>query len=98
MPGARLISKEYGRERARAIQLERASVSDPAQFNDVAESQETTHYSVMDAEGNAVVVTYTLEEGYGSKIVAPGTGFLLNNEMGDFNPQPRRTDDKGLIG
>jgi len=98
MPVARLISKEYARELARTIQLERASVSELPRFNDVAESQETTHYSVIDAEGNAVVVTYTLEDGYGSKIVAPSTGFLLNNEMGDFNPQPGRTDEKGLIG
>jgi gamma-glutamyltranspeptidase/glutathione hydrolase len=52
----------------------------------------------MDAQGNAVVVTYTLEQGFGSKIVAEGTGFLLNNEMGDFNPQPGRTDETGLIG
>ncbi|RIK64276.1 gamma-glutamyltransferase, partial [candidate division KSB1 bacterium] len=62
------------------------------------ESTETTHYSVVDAAGNAVVVTYTLEYGYGSRIVAEGTGFLLNNEMGDFNPQPGRTDSTGLIG
>jgi gamma-glutamyltranspeptidase/glutathione hydrolase len=46
----------------------------------------------------AVSVTYTLEAGYGSKIVVPGAGFLLNNEMGDFNAGPGLTDDRGLIG
>lgn len=98
MPVARLISNEYARELRRTISLNRASASDPVRFNDMAESEETTHYSVVDAEGNAVVVTYTLEDSYGSKIVADGLGFLLNNEMGDFNPQPGRTDASGLIG
>lgn len=98
LPLARLISKEYAAELRRSISLNQASASDPVRFNDVAESEETTHYSVIDAAGNAVVVTYTLEDGYGSKIIAEGTGFLLNNEMGDFNPQPGRTDETGLIG
>ena len=48
--------------------------------------------------GNAVALTYTLEQGYGSKAVVPGAGFLLNNEMGDFNLVPGRTDASGLIG
>jgi gamma-glutamyltranspeptidase/glutathione hydrolase len=98
LPVDRLISKDHARTLRRSISLNQASESDPALFNDVFESDETTHYSVMDAEGNAVVVTYTLEKGFGSKIVAEGTGFLLNNEMGDFNPQPGRTDETGLIG
>jgi gamma-glutamyltranspeptidase/glutathione hydrolase len=62
------------------------------------ESPETTHYSVVDADGMAVSVTYTLEFGYGSGIVVPGAGFLLNNEMGDFNAGPGLTDASGLIG
>jgi gamma-glutamyltranspeptidase/glutathione hydrolase len=98
LPVERLTSKEYARALRRSISLNRASPSDPVKFNDAYESAETTHYSVLDAEGNAVVVTYTLEAAYGSKIVAPGTGFLLNNEMGDFNPQPGRTDETGIIG
>jgi gamma-glutamyltranspeptidase/glutathione hydrolase len=53
---------------------------------------------VVDAQRNAVALTYTLEYGYGSRIVVPGAGFLLNNEMGDFNAAPGLTDDKGLIG
>jgi len=98
MPIALLTSKEYAAALRRQISLQQASVSDPQKFNDAYEASETTHYSVIDAAGNAVVVTYTLEDGYGSKIVAEGTGFLLNNEMGDFNPQPGRTDSTGLIG
>lgn len=98
MPIAKLTSKEYAAQLRRGISLNRVSASDPITFNDAHESSETTHYSVVDAEGNAVVVTYTLEDWYGSKIVAEGLGFLLNNEMGDFNPQPGRTDSTGLIG
>ncbi|NUO81090.1 gamma-glutamyltransferase [candidate division KSB1 bacterium] len=98
MPIAKLTSKEYAAQLRRSISLNRVSASHPVEFNDAHESSETTHYSVVDAEGNAVVVTYTLEDWYGSKIVAEGLGFLLNNEMGDFNPQPGRTDSTGLIG
>lgn len=98
MPITKLTSKEYAAQLRKGISLNQASPSDPAAFNDTYESTETTHYSVVDAAGNAVVVTYTLEYGYGSRIVAEGTGFLLNNEMGDFNPQPGRTDSTGLIG
>ncbi len=98
MPIEKLTSKEYAGELRRQISLNRASKSDPVAFNDSHESMETTHFSVVDAEGNAVVVTYTLEYGYGSRIVADGLGFLLNNEMGDFNPEPGRTDSTGMIG
>lgn len=59
---------------------------------------QTTHFSVIDADGMAVSNTYTLEEEFGSRIVVRGAGFLLNNEMGDFNPKPGVTDTKGLIG
>ena len=52
----------------------------------------------MDGARNAVSVTYTLEYGYGSGILVPGAGFLLNNEMGDFNAKPGLTDTQGLIG
>jgi gamma-glutamyltranspeptidase/glutathione hydrolase len=98
MPIARLTSKEYAADLRRGISLNRAAPSDPVALSEAYESSETTHYSVVDGEGNAVVVTYTLEDWYGSKIVAAGTGFLLNNEMGDFNPWPGHTDSTGLIG
>jgi gamma-glutamyltranspeptidase/glutathione hydrolase len=98
MPMARLLSKDYARELRRTIDPRRASVSSPSSFEWPAESEETTHLSVVDAERNAVALTYTLEAGYGSKIVVPGAGFLLNNEMGDFNAGPGLTDETGLIG
>ena len=53
---------------------------------------------MVDAKRNAVAMTYTLEYGYGSRIVVPGAGFLLNNEMGDFNAAPGLTDERGNIG
>jgi gamma-glutamyltranspeptidase / glutathione hydrolase len=63
-----------------------------------AEGDHTTHLSVLDQAGNAVALTYTLEESYGAKCIVAGAGFLLNNEMGDFNLIPGRTDTRGLIG
>jgi gamma-glutamyltranspeptidase/glutathione hydrolase len=98
MPIARLISKEYALGLFKGIRDDRASVSAPTSFEWPAESDETTHLSVVDKDLNAVSLTYTLEAGYGSKIVVPGAGFLLNNEMGDFNAGPGLTDAKGLVG
>ncbi len=98
MPMTRLLSKDYARELRRTIDPQRASVSSPSSFEWPAESEETTHLSVVDDQRNAVALTYTLEAGYGSKIVVPGAGFLLNNEMGDFNAGPGLTDETGLIG
>ncbi len=98
MPVERLISKEYAAALCRTIGENRASVSSPGSFEWPAEGTETTHFSVVDAERNAVALTYTLEDGYGSGIVVPGAGFLLNNEMGDFNAGPGLTDATGLIG
>lgn len=98
MPVPRLTSKEYAADLRRTITSERASKSSPTSFEWPAESDETTHISVVDAGRNAVSLTYTLEAGYGSKIVVPGAGFLLNNEMGDFNAGPGLTTAEGLIG
>ena len=98
MPIQRLISKEYAAGLRRTIHEDRASASSPESFEWPAESAETTHLSVVDKDRNAVALTYTLEDSYGSKIVVPGAGFLLNNEMGDFNAEPGLTDKDGLIG
>jgi gamma-glutamyltranspeptidase/glutathione hydrolase len=98
MPVERLISKEYAAALRKTIRADRASVSSPASFEWPAESTETTHFSVVDADRNVVALTTTLEDGYGSKIVVPGAGFLLNNEMGDFNAGPGLTDASGLVG
>ena len=98
MPIARLISKAHAAEQRASIDADRASVSSPTSFTWPAESPETTHFSVVDSDRNAVSLTYTLEFGYGSGIVVPGAGFLLNNEMGDFNAGPDTTNADGLIG
>jgi len=98
VPIERLTSKAYAAELRGEIDPARAT---PSVLEDVAlvhESTETTHYSVVDADGMAVAVTYTLEASYGSMIVVPGAGFLLNNEMGDFNAGPGLTTETGLIG
>lgn len=98
VPVHRLISKDYASALRTGIPRDRAGVSEPSDIALPHESYETTHYSVVDADGMAVSVTYTLEQAYGSGIVVPGAGFLLNNEMGDFNAQPGLTDERGLIG
>jgi gamma-glutamyltranspeptidase/glutathione hydrolase len=98
MPIARLTSKEYATELRKTIDLNRTKPSSPTTFEWTHESDETTHISVVDGERNAVSMTYTLEAGYGVKLVVPGAGFLLNNEMGDFNAGPEITTAEGLIG
>ena len=98
MPIARLISKAYATELRKTISADRAAKPSPTTFEWAQESDETTHISVVDGDRNAVSLTYTLEQGYGVKIVVPGTGFLLNNEMGDFNAAPGMTTAEGLIG
>ena len=98
MPIERLTSKDYAAELRRMIELDAASKSSSESFDWPSESPETTHFSVVDSERNAVSLTYTLEYGYGSGVVVPGAGFLLNNEMGDFNAVPGLTDESGLIG
>lgn len=101
MPIAKLTSKAYAEKLRATIDPKKASISDSANFNAALlqpESEETTHISVVDKDGNAVSLTYTLEHSYGAKIVVEGAGFLLNNEMGDFNPVPGFTNSKGLIG
>ena len=103
MPIDRLTSKAYGKELAAGISPTKASVSavlgkDILSTRLPAESDETTHYSVIDKDGMAVSITYTLEGGYGSAVVASGTGFILNNEMGDFNRVPGQTDSTGSVG
>jgi gamma-glutamyltranspeptidase/glutathione hydrolase len=98
MPIPRLTSKAYATELRKTIDLTRTKASSPATFEWSPESDETTHISVVDGARNAVSMTYTLEQGYGVKIVVPGAGFLLNNEMGDFNAGPELTTADGLIG
>jgi len=98
IPVARLISKEYAAMQRASIREDRASVSAPDRFEWPRESAETTHLSVVDSERNAVALTYTIEDSFGAKVVVAGAGFLLNNEMGDFNAGPGLTDASGLVG
>jgi gamma-glutamyltranspeptidase/glutathione hydrolase len=95
----RLTSKPFAAKLAATIGERATPSAELADFPIMAaEGHHTTHLSTLDAAGNAVALTYTLEEGYGSKAVVPGAGFLLNNEMGDFNLIPGRTDTAGRIG
>jgi len=98
VPVHRLTSKVYAESLRSEIDPLKASISEPSDITEAYESKETTHYSVVDSDGMAVSVTYTLEYGYGSAITVPGAGFLLNNEMGDFNPGLGLTNADGLIG
>jgi gamma-glutamyltranspeptidase/glutathione hydrolase len=98
VPALMLIDKQYAAARRLTIMPGRASTSAPSDLAQLHESDQTTHYSVVDANGMAVSVTYTLENGYGLGAVVAGAGFLLNNEMGDFNGKPGVTDSTGLIG
>jgi gamma-glutamyltranspeptidase/glutathione hydrolase len=103
VPIKRLTSKRHAKEAAASIDPARASSSvelgrDIVTAPPPPESDETTHFSVMDRAGMAVVNTYTLEGSYGSRVVVKGAGFLLNNEMGDFNKKPGETNLTGDIG
>lgn len=98
IPMARLLSKSYAAELRATIQPGRASTSAPDRFTWEPDRPHTTHLSVLDREGNAVSLTYTLEDSYGLKRIVPGAGFLLNNELGDFNAVPGLTDTTGRIG
>jgi gamma-glutamyltranspeptidase / glutathione hydrolase len=101
VPVKRLTSKSYATALARGIDTARATSSvslSPSLVSIAEEHDETTHISVIDGEGMAVSLTYTLEGGFGSHVVVRGTGILLNNEMGDFNKKPGYTSLTGDIG
>ena len=103
VPVAKLTSKSHALELIKSIQSAKASSSvelgkDIVTVQLPAEPDETTHFSVLDKDGLAVANTYTLEGGYGSHVVVKGAGFLLNNEMGDFNKKPGTTNLTGDIG
>jgi len=95
-----LASESYADELRKTIDLERASDSSEisAGTPPVRESEQTTHYSVIDKDGNAVANTYTLNFGFGSGYSVDGAGFLLNNEMDDFSAKPGVPNAYGLIG
>lgn len=99
IPVSLLISKRYAEKLRFSIGGKAVSAADIGSSPVIAdESEETTHYSVLDADGCAVAVTTTLNSGYGSKVVVEGAGFLLNNEMDDFSIKPGVPNIYGLTG
>lgn len=99
VPAKGLTDKRYARELAKTIDLQRATPSEQVRPGDPLsyESMETTHFSVVDAAGNGVSNTYTLNTGYGSGVTVRGAGFLLNNEMDDFTSKVGSPNVFGLI-
>ncbi|WP_199260974.1 gamma-glutamyltransferase [Paracoccus binzhouensis] len=100
VPVAALTSKDYAVEMRRKISADFATPSVMIKPADLApyESDQTTHFSVVDKEGNAVSNTYTINLNYGSGLVAAGTGVLMNNEMDDFSAKPGVPNAFGLVG
>ncbi len=103
VPLAGLTSRSYADKLAATIDPNRASTSekighgDPMAYMSMKESEETTHFTTVDKDGNVVTNTYTLNDSFGNKITVEGAGFLLNNEMDDFAPKPGGTNAYGLI-
>lgn len=101
VPVAQLLEKPYNKQRMASTLPYRATPS--AQVTAGAglpgyETDQTTHYNIVDAQGNAVSCTTTLNGAYGSKVVVAGAGFLLNNEMDDFSSKPGTPNAYGLVG
>ncbi|GAA4298527.1 gamma-glutamyltransferase [Aestuariibaculum suncheonense] len=98
IPLNKLTSKTFAETRFKNIDMNKASISNPANLGRIYDGENTTHFSVVDKHGNTVALTYTLEHSYGSGMGSPKLGFIFNNEMGDFNPKPNETNKEGLIG
>ncbi len=99
VPMNMLLSSDYAKERAATINFSKATKStDIHHGGPQKESEETTHYSVVDKDGNAVSVTTTINWGYGNGVTVTGAGFLLNNEMDDFSSKPGVPNVFGLLG
>ena len=95
-----LLSKDYAKKLADTINPNKATPSKEL-AGDIelsGTSDQTTHFSTCDRNGMAVSLTYTLEDSFGSGVVVPGAGFVLNDQMNDFNWFPGKTDTKGQIG
>ena len=101
VPSQALSESDYAAERMASFDPDRATPSDKIRHGQISmlkESDETTHFSIMDAQGNAVGITTTLNGSFGSKLAVDGAGFLLNNEMDDFSAQPGTPNMFGLLG
>ncbi|MBS4043067.1 MAG: gamma-glutamyltransferase [Chitinophagaceae bacterium] len=98
VPVETLISNSYLKERMKDYDSTKASLSKNINAGSIKESEETTHISIIDKEGNMVAITTTLNDSYGSKTVVAGAGFLLNNEMDDFSIKPGVPNMYGAVG
>jgi gamma-glutamyltranspeptidase/glutathione hydrolase len=100
IPQQKLISKEYSNQRMANFSFDKATLSSEVSHGniEIIESDETTHYSIIDQFGNAVSVTTTINGGFGSKLYCADLGFFLNNEMDDFSSKPGVPNMFGLIG
>ena len=100
IPIKALLADDYLQQRMSSFSFEKATLSSEIKEGKVNynESTETTHYSIVDAAGNAVAATTTLNDGYGSKYYCDALGFFLNNEMDDFSAKPGTPNMFGLIG
>ena len=100
VPEGMLLSEDYAKERVSSIDLNKATLSSDISHGNsyIDQSEETTHYSIVDKEGNAVSVTTTINSGYGNGITITGAGFLMNNEMDDFSSKPGEPNMFGLLG
>jgi len=100
VPIGQLLEKKYLKKRMASFNSSKATTSDAIQAGNFAmnESEETTHFSVVDKAGNAVSITTTLNGSFGSKVFVTGAGFLLNNEMDDFSAKPGVPNLYGLVG
>ena len=100
IPIKALLADDYLQQRMSSFSFEKATLSSEIKEGKVNynESTETTHYSIVDAAGNAVAATTTLNDGYGSKYYCDALGFFLNNEMDDFSAKPGTSNMFGLIG
>jgi gamma-glutamyltranspeptidase/glutathione hydrolase len=96
-PVSKLLDKNYAKQIRDSIDPYRAGVSKDLTPIGLSESHETTHFSIIDNDGNAVAVTYTLNGSFGAGVVAAGTGILLNNEMDDFTSKPGVPNLYGLV-
>ena len=94
-PLERLLSQDYAA--ALRAEIDAGKAVSAAAPPPSGEKAETTHYSVVDGEGNAVAVTYTINGSFGAGVIAPGTGFFLNNEMDDFTAKPGAPNLYGLV-
>jgi gamma-glutamyltranspeptidase/glutathione hydrolase len=100
IPESELLNNNYLKDRMKTFDWNKASLSSEVSHGEIAtsESNETTHYSIIDTEGNAVSVTTTLNGAYGSKLYSDELGFFFNNEMDDFSAKPGSPNSYGLVG